>query len=365
MATPEVTVRGGGIFGLSVAWACLRRGARVRVIERRGIAAGASGGIVGALAPHTPENWNAKKAFQLRSLLMASDYWQEVEDVSGRPSGYARSGRLQPVPDEQALSRARSRAVGAAALWQGHASWQVVSTEDAGAIVASAARRGSAPEPARWLPRSENGWFIHDTLSALIHPRQATLALAGALRRRGGEIIEGEDAPVLGREVLATGYEGLAALRDDRGRVAGTGVKGQAVLLRLGAAGLPQLFVEALHVVPHEDGTVAVGSTTERDFDAPGDCDAASDDLLARARRAVPALAGADEIRRWAGVRPRARSRAPLLGRHPGRAETFVANGGFKIGFGMAPLVGEVMADLVLEDSDAGIPADFGFASLG
>ena len=36
----------------------------------------------------------------------------------------------------------------------------------------------------------------------------------------------------------------------------------------------------------------------------------------------------------------------------------FVANGGFKIGFGMAPKVGEVMADLLLDGVDR-TPEDF------
>ncbi|MCI5042840.1 MAG: FAD-dependent oxidoreductase, partial [Donghicola eburneus] len=36
----------------------------------------------------------------------------------------------------------------------------------------------------------------------------------------------------------------------------------------------------------------------------------------------------------------------------------FIANGGFKIGFGMAPGVARVMADLVLEGRD-GIPQGF------
>jgi len=58
MAIADVTVRGAGVFGLSVAYACAQRGAKVRVIDPRGVAAGASGGIVGALAPHVPENWN-------------------------------------------------------------------------------------------------------------------------------------------------------------------------------------------------------------------------------------------------------------------------------------------------------------------
>ena len=47
-----------------------------------------------------------------------------------------------------------------------------------------------------------------------------------------------------------------------------------------------------------------------------------------------------------------------MLGAHPFRRGEFVANGGFKIGFGMAPKMGEVMADLVLEDRDT-IPDDF------
>ena len=68
---PDITVLGAGIFGLSVAWACQSRGAAVRVVDPAGVAAGASGGIVGALAPHVPERWNAKKAFQLESLLAA------------------------------------------------------------------------------------------------------------------------------------------------------------------------------------------------------------------------------------------------------------------------------------------------------
>ena len=71
----DITIRGAGIFGLSVAWACVKRGARIQVIDPYGPAAGSSGGIVGALAPHVPEKWNTKKAFQLDSLLMAKDFW--------------------------------------------------------------------------------------------------------------------------------------------------------------------------------------------------------------------------------------------------------------------------------------------------
>ena len=75
---PEITVRGAGIFGLSLAWVMIQRGATVQVVDPFGPGAGSSGGLVGALAPHVPENWNDKKAFQLESLLMAEAFWTEA-----------------------------------------------------------------------------------------------------------------------------------------------------------------------------------------------------------------------------------------------------------------------------------------------
>src|SRR6056300_84257 len=95
----DVTIRGAGIFGLSIAWACALRGARVQVIDPNGIGAGASGGIVGALAPHVPENWNAKKEFQFQRMIKAEPFWAKVEAMSGISSGYGRTGRVQPISD--------------------------------------------------------------------------------------------------------------------------------------------------------------------------------------------------------------------------------------------------------------------------
>ncbi|MEJ2289147.1 MAG: FAD-dependent oxidoreductase [Deinococcales bacterium] len=119
-----------------------------------------------------------------------------------------------------------------------------------------------------------------------------------------------------------------------------------------------QLFADALHIIPHGDGSTAIGSTSERDYDDPTETDEQLDLIIARARAAVPALAGAAVIQRWAGLRPRARSRAPILGPHPVHSGAFIANGGFKIGFGMAPKVAEVMADLMI-DGRAAIPESF------
>ena len=255
MAIADVTVMGGGIFGLAIAWTCVRRGARVSLYERDRIGAGSSGGIVGALAPHVPEQWNPKKAFQLESLLMAEEFWRDVAEVSGIDPGYARLGRVQPLADDAAVALARGRADGAAALWQGRAEWRVVPARDDG-----------------WAPESPSGWLIEDTLSARLHPRQAATALVAAIRAKGGVVAEaapevsesGRNGPV----IWATGVAGLAELSSDLGRTVGVGVKGQAALFRCDARDRPQLFVEGLHIVPHGDGTVAVGSTSERDYEA-------------------------------------------------------------------------------------------------
>jgi glycine/D-amino acid oxidase-like deaminating enzyme len=76
------------------------------------------------------------------------------------------------------------------------------------------------------------------------------------------------------------------------------------------------------------------------------------------ARRLCPPLRDAPVIERWAGLRPRSRSRAPMLGAHPARPGAFIANGGFKIGFGMAPGVARMMADLLVDGRDT-IPDAF------
>lgn len=344
MARHDLTIRGAGIFGLSIAWEAVRRGARVRVIETHAIGAGSSGGVVGALAPHVPESWNPKKQFQLESLLMAEAFFASVTRASGLPTGYARIGRLQPLADAAAVALAHQRSETARALWQDHAIWSVI------------------PSPAGdWHPASPTGLVVHDTLTARINPRQTALAMVEAIRTRGQVIIG--DAPDDGPTVWATGIAGLADLSATMGRNVGAGVKGQAALLRYDAATQPQLFVDTLHIVPHADGTVAIGSTSEHAWMDPTATDSQLDSLIARACAAVPALQGAPVLDRWAALRPRARSRAPILGEWPGRPGHFIANGGFKIGFGMAPKVAQVMVDLVLEGRDA-IPDDFRVSTL-
>ena len=145
----QIVVHGAGIFGLSIAWACAGRGARVSVVDPHGTGAGASGGVVGALAPHVPEAWNTKKALQFESLVMAEAFWAEVAEASGHNPGYSRSGRVQPLADAEAVDRAQARATSAAELWQGRYRWEVRDAAAFGDLV-----------------HSPTGHVVFDTLTA-------------------------------------------------------------------------------------------------------------------------------------------------------------------------------------------------------
>ena len=329
----QITVMGAGILGLTAAWEMARRGAKVRVIEAVRVGAGSSGGGVGALAPHVPEQWNAKKAVQLDSLLMAEGFWREVALAGGLDPGYARLGRVQPLADEAAVALARQRGEQARDLWQGRAEWRVT---------------GAVPG---LRMTSATGLFVHDTLSARLSPRRAASALVAALRSLGVTVETGREAPE-GQVLWATGVQGLLDLG------IGGAVKGQAALLAADWRDAPQVFVDGLHVVPHADGTVAVGSTSEREFVDPAATDGQLDALNERVRALCPDLAAVPVIERWAGLRPRSSTRAPVLGAWPGRPGWFVLNGGFKIGFGMAPKLAQMAADLVLEGQDS-VPPGF------
>ena len=354
----DVVVIGAGIFGLSVAWACIKRGLSVTVVEKDTIGAGASGGVVGALSPNVPENWSPKKQFQLDALLTAQDHWAEVDRTSGLPSGYGRLGRIIPITNARGLEHAQIRTEDAKSLWVGEAWWNV-------------------ENPAKF-----NGWIapdaapfgvIHENLSARINPRLACLSLAKALQSKGCEIRQGwemtaiDDNEITGPSgtiraravVMAAGVACFPYLESLWGRNAGMGVKGQsAVLGGVSAADVPMIFGDHTYIIPHENGDIAVASTSENTYDDPFSVDEKLDIVIERALAISPALRSAKIKHTWANLRPRARKPDPLLGPIDGPKGLYMATGGFKIGFGIAHKCGEVLAAMI-EDETVFLPKQF------
>lgn len=335
----NITVIGAGVYGLSCALALLEAGHGVRVLEAGRIGQGASGGLVGALSPHVPEDWNIRKQFQLGALVSAEGYWAGVEALSGLPSGYGRVGRYIPLNDPYEAEKAHKRIEGAARLWPAEFSWQV---------------RETAPGIA---PKAAPFGVVHETLSARISPRLACLALAEAVRRKGGEIVENNPVSVAqGLTVIAAGVGSNALLAPYLGEDKIRGVKGQAALLDGGLpAGSPVIYGNGVYVIPHANGSVAVGATSENKFEDAHSLDHRLDEVLEKARSMVPSLRDANVLERHAGLRPRAPKPEALLGQLDDT--TFVATGGFKTGLANAHRIAAALTQMVAGETPD-IPKD-------
>ncbi len=350
-AAIDVLVVGAGVYGLAAALALARAGRSVRVLDRLSPGSGASGGPVGALAPHAPDGWSERKALQRDALVAAEAYWRSVARESGLDPGYARPGRLMPLRTQAERARAEVRRAAAEAHWHS-GSWRILSPEAAAA----------------WLaPEACPAGAVFETLTARLAPQRAVAALAAAVAARGGELeapaevvaVEADGVVLAdGRRlqaalvVVAAGSESDALLP---GRV--EGVKGQALVLEASrVSDLPVIGDRGLWIVPHADGTAAVGSTSERAWTALGP-DERGDALLEKARALCPRLADAPVVERWAGIRPRAAAGEPVVGWvAPG---VLLASGGYKTGFATAPVVADLVARLASGEA-AGRPAGIG-----
>ncbi|WP_299811903.1 FAD-binding oxidoreductase [uncultured Roseibium sp.] len=362
----DVAIAGAGIFGLSVAHAAIRAGLKVVVLEADRVGAGSSGGLLGALMPHMPARWNPKKEFQFQALSGLEAHIGQLEAETGLACGYRRCGRILPLTTRDKLEHHLERAEESKLRWHPEETGFSYQVEAAGSR-------------SDWLaPEAAPFGIVYETLAARISPR-AYLAALAAYVRRNGTLIEGAEVtgfdeaagrvllsggagPVAaGGLVISGGFQAFDLIETLTGERIGRGEKGQALLLE-GAdlAGKPAIYCDGLYVVPHDDGTVAIGSTSDREFTDNTPSPERSNELLRRATTFCPQLAGRAVISQWAGIRPRCHKRDPLIGRLPGFDTLYAATGGFKISFGIAHLVADcLVADITGRDPAHSLPATF------
>ena len=348
MTQPDVLVIGAGIFGLSVAWVAKRAGLSVRVLEAVAPGHGASGGLVGALTPHAPSRWRDMMRFQFEALLDLPEHIARLEEETGLRTGYHRSGRLTPLPTEKARAGAERDAEAAPDVWGDRARFELLER---------------VPYEAEGWIRPEAAPFglVRDTISARVDPRAYVGALAHAL---GTDVVTGVEAHSIdferksvtwgvgeifaGAIVLAAGWQVWDLLGKAAPGLRGQPVKGQSALFAAPAEGLPVIYQDGLYIVPHSGGRVAVGSTSEKQFDDPFATDAKLDEVIEKARTICPALKDARVLERWAGLRPKPPGREPVVGSLPNHPGIWLAAGGFKISFGIAHAVADVVVDGLL-----------------
>ncbi|HEX7314806.1 MAG TPA: glycine oxidase ThiO [Pyrinomonadaceae bacterium] len=357
----DVAVVGGGVAGLAAARELARRGLSVAVLED-GRAGSASRAAAGMLAPQAEADYR-DEFFELlcasRDMYMA--FTAEVSAESGITVKPEFTGTLYLALGEEDVEEVERRFA-----WQSSAGLEVERLT---------ARQVLMLEPnvspkVRMALRFSRDWQVES--------RRLTIALDAAAEARGVRIIRAVEAQGVrvrgGRAVGVVTSEGeleadavvfaagawnsqLRKFSDDGGGPYLNDdpqvepVRGQMLCYQQPAGQAPLVrhvvYGPRGYLVPRSEGRVLAGSTTE-----PGvyDCRVTEEGARSIAAHAVelaPAVASLEVAESWAGLRPRARDGMPVLGESADVRGLFYATGFYRNGILLAPVAGEIVADLV------------------
>ncbi len=346
----DVIVIGAGIIGCAIAQELAVRGARVRVIEARSVAAGATRASAGMLVPYL-EAHERGPLFDLatRSLALYDDFMARIAADSTIAVEYCRCGSLQIATDAAAAEHLQQAQQSCPSVLQ----W----------LDADVARR---TEPS--LPESIEGALLAAT-HGYVNVNALTEALAWAAMRHGVEFEAGRRITAIEvgdggttvtagdgchwsaeTIVLAAGSWTPQAGTTDPAATHVHPVRGQ--LLRLAWRGAPLshvLWGPDCYVVPWRDGTVLVGATME-DVGYDEHATAAGvRDLLDAVCELLPDAWRATFLDARAGLRPATSDGLPLVGRSAWNDRIVYATGHFRNGVLLAPLTATLVADLILD----------------
>ncbi|MBA4064657.1 MAG: glycine oxidase ThiO [Isosphaera sp.] len=321
---PDVAVVGGGIIGLTCAYHLARAGLAVEVFDRGDLGKEASWAGAGILPPGNPAG-AATPIDVLRAIGSERfpGFSAELRELTGVDNGYLWCGGVEFLGSGEAAD--------VLPVWRNEGiAFERLSLEGLRRLEPAV---GDVPGEAYLLPGC----------AQVRNPRHLRALIASCERLGVGlhphTPVEGVPRDRAGRVLLATGAW------------AGRGVypvRGQIVLLKTPAPTFTRvLMLGKRYLVPRVDGHVLVGSTEEPEAGFEKANTAAEvADLVALAVRTVPALAAAERVRCWAGLRPGTPDGLPFIGPVPGWDNVFVAAGHFRAGvqlsIGTAQLVTEL-----------------------
>ncbi len=368
-ASPDVVVIGGGIIGCAVAYFLSSAGVKVCLVDRQGIAGGTSGCCQGHLMV-TPS-----PAYFLTMTRASVSLWralrQTLPDFEFRDTGclwLAETGDDLPLLGEVAAQfaaggenaeRLDQRALRAhepdlaqdlagALLYRGDA--VVMPMKATGALLAGAIDRGCEVRTfceVAGIKRGAGGRIeCVLTNQGEINTRVVVNCAgvwtpdlterAGASRlpifpRRGDLMITTPHGANVRTQILEVSYL----------RTAGGKAKVDP------ESGVADPGAHAMNLQPQTHDTILIGST--RQFGSHDRI--VNRELLhismTRAARYVPSLRNASIVRTWSGLRPYPRDKFPLVGPLPPIPGYFVASGHEGLGITLAPITGQLIAELV------------------
>jgi glycine oxidase len=126
-------------------------------------------------------------------------------------------------------------------------------------------------------------------------------------------------------------------------------VKGQMILFKCASDFLSSMVLaKGRYAIPRRDGHILVGSTLEHEGFDKTPTTSALESLKASAVELIPALADAQVVGHWAGLRPGSPEGIPYIGEVPGFAGLWLNCGHYRNGLVLAPASCQLFTDLML-----------------
>lgn len=350
MKVADVAIIGGGVIGASIAVELAAEKLDVVLLDRQQPGREASWAAAGMLSPgpDSPEALPlvplAKESMRLYPAFVAT-----IEALTGKSTSFTRDGTIEIFTSPEGEAE-RDKMVA-----QYHALGLAIEPSSIDTARKAEPSLGPAARATAWLPQE-----------ATIDPRLFIEALLSAAKSRGVEI----QADLAGTSVLMDGNHcsGVVANGttipakcvivaagcfsggiDWLARYAPTHpVRGQMLALRPAGKVLGRTLRSSKgYLVPRPDGRIIAGSTLEdAGFDkhlTPAGIQAILEGVLELA----PALASAQLVDAWAGLRPGTPDNLPILGPTDIRG-LYMATGHYRNGILLAPATAKLLSEWVL-----------------
>jgi sarcosine oxidase subunit beta len=351
----DVVVVGGGVVGASAAYHLAAAGAgRVLLLEREDrLAAGSTGACAGGFRFQFSSETNIR--LSQASVPMITGFARE----HGQPLDVVQHGYLFVVRGEElwrdfVAANALQRSLGVEA--------ELLSPEEARSLVPGIALEGvvgAAYGPHDGLADPGGLTQGYATLARRAGAEIELGAEVASIRVRGGRVagVEASSGPVEAPVVVNAAGPWAGELARTAGVDLPLEPVPRHVLVTGPFPGVPDrrtLVVDAASsFYLHREGAgvlMGMGSPSERPtFDTTPDEAFVADRLLPTAVRVFPPLEDAAIEHSWVGLYEMTPDRHPIIGEAPGVGGLYLANGFSGHGFQHAPVVGKLLAELIVE----------------